>query len=153
MDAAGLITAICRVAAVLAVAGVVAMHVLTTGHHAELPAAGGASSASGHSSVLAHAVLGDTVTSDAAMIHTAISGTSLGDALLTTSSRGPRSPEDLVGVCMAVLLVAVTTLLLLLARTRRRQWPSGTTSVLARWALHVPNARPPSLFTLGVLRA
>ena len=140
MDASGLITAICRVTAVLAVAGVLAMHGVTSGHHAELPAAGGASS---HVSAMAHSVLGAPLIGDR----------STGDAVMTTAPRGSLSPEGLVGVCMAVLLVAATTLLLLLARARRRRRPTDMTSALARWALHVPDPRPPSLFTLGVLRA
>jgi hypothetical protein len=130
MDASGRITAICRVAAVLAVAGVVAMHVLTTGHHPELPAAGGAG---GHSVVMSDAVMSD--------------------ARATAPSGAPTLPEKLVEVCMAVLLIVATTLLLLLARTRRRlrPWSPASSSPL-RWVLHVPSPRAPCLFTLGVLR-
>lgn len=128
VDTPGLLTAICRVAAVLAVAGVLAMHVLTTGHHADLPGSGG------HSAVMGDAVMGD-------------------EPVATAPSGGPTLPEKLVEVCMAVLLVAATTLLLLLFRTRRRRCPWSTASGgPVRWALHVPSPRAPCLFTLGVLR-
>lgn len=138
MDTSGALTAICRVAAVLAVAGVLAMHVLTTGHHAELPGPGG------HPSMTA-----DTAMSDTVMTTAAVDGPST-----TPSSDGPSAPETLVGVCMAVLIFAATTLLLLLGRTRRAAWSWwATTSTVRRWALHVPSPRAPCLFTLGVLRA
>jgi len=138
VDTGGLLTVTCRVVAVLAVAGVLAMHVLTTGHHAEIPGTGG------HSSMTADAVMGDAEMAVA----------SIGDALVATSpSGGPTLPEQLVEVCMAVLLVAATTLLLLLARTRRRRWPwPVASSSPPRCALHVPSPRAPCLFTMGVLR-
>ena len=62
MDPSGVLTAICRVVAVLAVAGVLAMHVLTTGHHAELPATGG------HAAVMGSSVMGDAVMITTAMV-------------------------------------------------------------------------------------
>ena len=127
VDAPGLLTATCRVAAVLAIAGLLAMHVLTTGHHADLPGTGG------HSAVMGSSVMAG--------------------APVATAPEGPTLPEKLVGVCMAVLLVAATTLLLLLFRTRRRRCPWSTASGgPVRWALHVPSPRAPCLFTLGVLR-
>ena len=145
VDTRGLLTATCRAAAVLAVAGVLAMHVLTTGHHAEIPAAGGAS---GHSFVMSDAVMSDAVMSDAAMSDAAMS-----DAPAAAPAGGPTLPEKLVEVCMAVLLVAATTLLILLARTRRRLRPwSAASSSPPRWVLNVPSPRAPCLFTLGVLR-
>ncbi|MCY7373121.1 MAG: hypothetical protein LH461_05400 [Spirochaetaceae bacterium] len=138
MDTRGLLTATCRAASVLAVAGVLAMHVLTTGHHAQVPAAGG------HAAVMGSSVMGDAVMSSTAMV----------DGPVTSApSGGPTLPEKLVEVCMAVLLVAATTLLLLLARTRRRlrPWSAASSSPL-RWVRHVPSPRAPCLFTLGVLR-
>lgn len=143
MDSSGVLAAICRFAAVLAVAGLFAMHGLTTGHHADLSASDGRAM-----------IMSDTVMSDTGMSDTVMSMTVTNDTATSDTSGAPTLPGTLLQLCLAVLLAAMTILLGLLAGLGRRQWPWATAWAgrESRWALHVPVPRGPCHLALGVLR-
>lgn len=137
--------AVARMVAILAmIAGVLAMHSVTSGHDADLRTAD-------MQTVLAHAVPMQGV--QAAHLEATDDRQLAGHGGRTPKPEPLNQSAHLLDVCLAILLVAATTLLLR-ALTRRRVWDRlvATSSPDLSTLPRVDRSRRPGQFMLGVLR-
>lgn len=147
--------AVARMVAILAmIAGVLAMHSLTSGHDADLRTADMQTAdmqTVDMQTVLAHAVPMQGV--QAAHLEATDDRQLAGHGGRTPKPEPLNQSAHLLDVCLAILLVAATTLLLR-ALTRRRVWDRlvATSSPDLLTLPRVDRSRRPGQFMLGVLR-
>lgn len=162
------VTAAARIVAVLALlAGVFAMHTLTTGRHGDHPLTGGhVPAAVGTAEARHHDPSGPLRPMrqvDLPSLHSALAGATVDigpwatacgqDCLHDESGGASHLSGHVLGMCLAILLAAATTLLLrALAFRAVLAWPAVSASAALVTAARVRRPNPPCLFTLGVLR-
>ena len=142
--------AVARMVAILAmIAGVLAMHSVTSGHDADLRTAD--LRTADMQTVLAHAVPMQGV--QAAHLEATDDRQLAGHGGRTPKPEPLNQSAHLLDVCLAILLVAATTLRLR-ALTRRRVWDRlvATSSPDLSTLPRVDRSRRPGQFMLGVLR-